>query len=448
MSLNSAVTPDGLEIGRAQAVQACACGLDADARMNPVLLKPESDKGSQIILMGKPYARYQAKEYYANHGLMKTTARRAYDSLASEHDLMILEGAGSPAEINLKARDFVNMGAAIHADAGVLLVGDIDRGGVFASFIGHVSTFTPAELKLFAGFIVNKFRGDPALLGDAFAMTADRTGYPVLGCVPMLSNLNIPDEDEPVIKAVGDKGSPVRIAVPRLPRVSNFTDMDAFAQDPDVSVEAVKTGTELIEGNFDAVIIPGTKSTVADLQWLMETGLGVAITAFAGRGGFVAGICGGYQMMGEKILDSGGIESLQSVSAGLGLLPVATEFAKEKTLTKADAIWTDGDIPVHGYEIHHGSTLPLAGSTVKAAFFGKGKAVLGYGNPQIWGTYLHGVFDSDAFRAYYLNLIRSRKGLEQKAASVMPDLDSRLDILADAVKASLDMDAIRKAAGL
>ncbi len=448
MSLNSAVTPDGLEIGRAQAVQACACGLDADARMNPVLLKPESDKGSQIILMGKPYARYQAQEYYANHEHMKATARKAYDSLASEHELIILEGAGSPAEINLKSRDFVNMGAALYADAKVLLVGDIDRGGVFASFIGHASTFSPAELRLFAGFIVNKFRGDPALLGDAFAMTADRTGYPVLGCVPFLADLDIPDEDEPVIKAKGDRNSAIRIAVPRLPRVSNFTDMDAFAQDTDVSVEAVKSGAELASGNYDAVIIPGTKSTVADLAWLRDTGLAGAMTAFAKKGGFIAGICGGYQMMGFKILDLDGVESAHAVTQGLGLLDVATEFRSEKTLTRAEATWAEANIPVNGYEIHHGSTSPLPGSELKAAFLRKDQSVLGYGNSRLWGTYLHGVFDSDAFRNYYLNLIRLKKGIAKKPPSATPDLNSRLDILAEAVKSSIDMDSIRKAAGL
>ncbi len=447
MSLNSAVTIDGLEIGRAQAVQAAACGLDADARMNPVLLKPESDRGSQIILMGKPYARYQAKEYYANHELMKATAREAYDSLASEHELVILEGAGSPAEINLKPRDFVNMGAALHAGAKILLVGDIDRGGVFASFIGHASTFSPPELELFAGFIVNKFRGDPALLGDAFAMTRDRTGYPVLGCVPMLSNLNIPDEDEPVIKAGGNRDSPIRIAVPRLPRVSNFTDIDAFAQDADVSVTAVKTGAEFAEGRFDAVIIPGTKSTVADLDWLKQTGLAAAIQDFAARGGFVAGICGGYQMMGEKILDAACVESDQAVSAGLGLLPVATEFRKDKTLIKTEAVWTETRTLVRGYEIHHGTTGPLEAASIKAVFAGMDGRPLGYGDSQVWGTYLHGVFDADDFRSHYLNLIRARKGLPEKPPTRTPDLDSRLDILAEAVKSSIDMDAIRKAAG-
>ena len=220
MSLNSAVTPDGLEIGRAQAVQAAACGLEPDARMNPVLLKPESDRGSQVVLMGKPFARCQAHEYYSMHQRMRDAARDAYDSLAAERELIVLEGAGSPAEINLKAHDFVNMGAARHAGARVLLVGDIDRGGVFASLIGHVATFAPDELAMLSGFVVNKFRGDPALLGDAFAMTLDRTGYPVLGCVPMVARLDVPDEDEPVVKAGARPGAEVRIAVPRLDRKS------------------------------------------------------------------------------------------------------------------------------------------------------------------------------------------------------------------------------------
>ncbi|HQO66090.1 MAG TPA: cobyric acid synthase, partial [Spirochaetales bacterium] len=218
MSLNSAVTPDGLELGRAQAVQASACGLEPDARMNPILLKPESDSGSQVVLLGRPYARRSARDYYAMHDELRAVARRAYDELAAERELMVLEGAGSPAEINLKSRDLVNMSAARHAGARVLLVGDIDRGGVFASFIGHVATFAPDELRMLSGFVVNKFRGDPALLGDAFAMTRDRTGYPVLGCVPMLRDLAIPDEDEPVVKAGRRPGAALRVAVPRLPR--------------------------------------------------------------------------------------------------------------------------------------------------------------------------------------------------------------------------------------
>jgi len=471
MSLNSAVTRDGLEIGRAQAVQAAACGLEADARMNPVLLKPESDRGSQIVLMGKTYARYQVQEYYERHTLMRDTARAAYDSLAAERELIILEGAGSPAEINLKKHDFVNMGAARHAGARVLLVGDIDRGGVFASFIGHVATFAPDELAMFSGFVVNKFRGDPALLGDAFAMTRDRTGYPVLGCVPMIPALDIPDEDEPVVKANARENAALRIAVPRLRRVSNFTDLDAFASEIDVEVVAVSKGSEIDDGHFDAVIIPGTKSTVADLGWLRASGLADAILRFAASGGTVAGICGGYQMLGRALLDPDGVESTERETTGLGLLPVVTSFAADKTLSRTRARWATAhgtareaapDETLEGYEIHHGATrlsgTPLAStkadgspggaSAVRPVVVTESGEAIGYGTDTIWGSYLHGIFDADQFRRSVLNRLRTRKGLTPLPPTARPSLDSELSRLAEAVRASVDLTAIRAELGL
>ncbi len=461
MSLNSAVTRDGLEIGRAQAVQAAACGLEPDARMNPVLLKPESDRGSQIVLMGKPHARYQAQEYYKRHELMRDTARAAYDSLAAERDLIILEGAGSPAEINLKKHDFVNMGAARHAGARVLLVGDIDRGGVFASFIGHVATFAPDELAMFSGFVVNKFRGDPALLGDAFAMTRDRTGYPVLGCVPMVPGLDIPDEDEPVVKANARDRAALRIAVPRLRRVSNFTDLDAFAIESDVEVVAVSKGDEIDDGRFDAVIIPGTKSTVADLGWLRASGLADATLRFAASGGTVAGICGGYQMLGRALLDPDGVESTECETAGLGLLPVVTSFASGKTLARTRARWiaASGGAPeeiLEGYEIHHGTTHLSAtptgsapeSSSVRPVVITESGEVIGYGTDAVWGSYLHGIFDADQFRRSFLNRLRLRRGLSPLPPTARPSLDSELSRLAEVVRANVDLAAIRSELGL
>ncbi|PKL23998.1 MAG: threonine-phosphate decarboxylase [Spirochaetae bacterium HGW-Spirochaetae-3] len=461
MSLNSAVTPDGLEIGRAQAVQAAACGLEPDARMNPVLLKPESDRGSQVVLLGKPYARYQAQEYYAMHELMRDTARAAYDGLASERELIVLEGAGSPAEINLKSRDFVNMGAARHAGARVLLVGDIDRGGVFASFIGHVATFAPDELRMLSGFVVNKFRGDPALLGDAFGMTRDRTGYPVLGCVPMISRLDIPDEDEPVVKAGSRPGADVRIAVPRLRRASNFTDLDAFAAEPDAEVVAVSLGSEIEQGRFDAVVIPGTKSTVDDLGWLRASGLAESILRFAASGGTVVGICGGYQMLGLSILDPDGVESPARETPGLGLLPLVTSFARGKTLSRTRARWVapcavapgadDGEL--EGYEIHHGGTRLASGhggvgvggeaDEARPAVVTDSGDVIGYAAGNAWGSYLHGIFDADRFRRSFLNGLRLRRALAPLPVNARPSLDSELSRLAAAVAANVDMAAIR-----
>ena len=454
MSLNSAVTPDGLEIGRAQAVQASACGLEPDARMNPILLKPESDAGSQVVLLGRPYARRSARDYYAMHDELRAAARRAYDELAAERELIVLEGAGSPAEINLRSRDLVNMSAARHAGARVLLVGDIDRGGVFASFIGHVATFAPDELRLLSGFVVNKFRGDPALLGDAFAMTRDRTGYPVLGCVPMLRDLAIPDEDEPIVKAGRRPGAELRVAVPRLPRVSNFTDLDAFASEPDVEVVPISKGEEVDYGRFDAVVIPGSKSTVADLGWLRASGLADGIVRFAASGGAVAGICGGYQMLGLSLLDPDGVESPSRETPGLGLLPVVTVFAADKTLSRSSARWVGPGLSeargaaLTGYEIHHGVTRPADTASIEPAILSDGGAPLGYGAGRVWGGYLHGVFDADGFRRAFLNELRARKGLAPLPPSPGASLDAELSRLADAVRSNVDLRYIRAELGL
>jgi cobyric acid synthase CobQ len=447
MANNSAVTADGLELGRAQAVQAAACGLEPDVRMNPVLLKPEGDRCSQVVMMGRPYARLEAADYYRLKGEMRAAARSAYDSLAAEHELVVMEGAGSPAEINLKANDFVNLAAARYAGARALLVGDIDRGGVFASFIGTISTFSPEELRLFGGFVVNKFRGDPALLGDAFAMVEDRTGFPTLGCVPMLSGLDIPDEDEPVVKAGSRPGAELRIAVPALRRVSNFTDLDAFAAEPDVAVEPVASGRELREGRWDALVIPGSKATVADLAWLRSVGLADAIVDFAAAGGTVVGICGGYQMLGRRILDPDRIEADTVETPGLGLLPLVTAFASDKRLARRVARWVEGGFILEGYEIHHGRTLPEA-EGLKAVILGESGEALGYGKGRVWGSYLHGLFDADAFRRHFLNGLRAERGFKPLPIHERPSLDSRIGILADAVREAVDMRAIRALAGL
>lgn len=447
MANNSAVTADGLELGRAQAVQAAACGLEPDVRMNPVLLKPEGDRSSQVVVMGRPYARLTAADYYRQKGQMRAAARSAYDSLAAEHELVVMEGAGSPAEINLKPNDFVNLAAARYAGARALLVGDIDHGGVFASFIGTVSTFSPEELRLFGGFVVNKFRGDPALLGDAFAMVRDRTGFPTLGCVPMLSGLDIPDEDEPVVKAGSRPGAELRIAVPALRRVSNFTDLDAFAAEPDVAVEPVASGRELREGRWDAIVIPGSKATVADLAWLRSVGLADAIADFAAGGGTVVGVCGGYQMLGRRILDPDRIEADGIETPGLGLLPLVTAFAPDKRLARRVARWVEGDLQLEGYEIHHGRTFPEAEGP-KAVMLGDDGEALGYGEGRVWGSYLHGLFDADAFRRHFLNGLRADRGLKPLPIHERPSLDRRIGMLADAVRDALDMRAIRALAGL
>lgn len=449
MALNSAVTPEGLELGRAQAVQAAACGLEPDARMNPVLLKPESDRGSQVILMGRSIGSMEARDYYAIHDRIKETARNAYDSLAAEHALIVMEGAGSPAEINLKARDIVNMSAALHAGARVLLVGDIDRGGVFASFIGHAACMRPQELALFSGFLVNKFRGDPALLGDAFAMTRDRTGIPVLGCVPMLRGLDIPEEDEALIRATGRPDAPIKIAIPALPHGSNLTDLDPFGAEDDVELCVLRSGREFMARTWDAVIIPGSKSTASDLSWLASSGLVSAIAEHARKGGRVAGICGGFQMLGRVIEDPLCVESGGGPATGLDLIPVATSMAGEKTLRKseADILGDSAGLCPRGYEIHHGQTVPLSGEADPFMRSDAGK-VIGYRHGRVWGCYLHGIFDDDATRAWFLDGLRSDRGLPHKGPTRFSSLDERLQNLADAVRPHIDMKALYRDLGL
>ncbi|TFG78531.1 MAG: cobyric acid synthase, partial [Spirochaetales bacterium] len=338
--------------------------------------------------------------------------------------------------------------------ARILLVGDIDRGGVFASFIGHVSTFCPEELDLFSGFLVNKFRGDPVLLGDAFAMTLDRTGFPVLGCVPMLSGLDIPDEDEPVVKAGDRPGADLRIAVPRLRHVSNFTDLDAFAAEPDVQVVPVSRGDELAAGRWDAVIIPGSKSTVADLGWLRESGLADSIIAYARGGGTVTGICGGYQMLGRRIFDPDGVESPERSVDGLGLLALETAFSVDKTLARSDAVWLDDGSPLAGYEIHHGNTTSIPQDPgdrdplLRPAVRTMSSDIIGYRSGAVWGSYLHGIFDTDGFRRAFLNGLRERRGLAPLPIHPRPSLDENISRLADAVRESVDLGAIRRELGL
>ncbi|MBN1520300.1 MAG: cobyric acid synthase [Spirochaetales bacterium] len=449
MALNSAVTRDGLEMGRAQAVQAAASRLEPDVRMNPVLLKPESERGSQVVVMGRSLGSMDARSYYARRQRSLEAARSAYDSLAAEHQLVVMEGAGSPAEINLRDLDIVNMSAALHAGARVLIVGDIDQGGVFASFIGHAFCLRSDELALVSGFVVNKFRGDPALLGDAFAMTEERTGIPVLGCVPMLRGLDIPEEDEPWFRAAGRPAAPLKIAVVALPHGSNLTDLDPFGADHDVELVPVHGGADLESRAWDAIILPGSKSTVADLAWLRERGLADAIVAYGGRGGSVVGICGGFQMLGARLDDPDGVDSKPQSVDGLGLLPVATEFAKDKILRQGQALWlADGDaLPLAGYEIHHGRTRALDSSAAPVMASADG-TTLGYRTGRVWGSYLHGLFDHDLFRARFLNGLRAARGLPERPASVYKSLDERIQALADAVRPHLDLGAIRKDLGL
>jgi cobyric acid synthase CobQ/L-threonine-O-3-phosphate decarboxylase len=447
MSLNSYVTRDGGEMGRAQVVQAQACRLDPDVRMNPVLLKPSSDVGSQIIVNGRPVGNMKVMDYVRYKKEAWQEVCRAYDALAADFDCIILEGAGSPGEVNLKAHDIVNMPMARYADAPSLLVGDIDRGGVYASFIGHVEVMLPWERRLLAGFVVNRFRGDASLLGDAHDFIRQRTGRPVLGVVPFQDDLGLPQEDSVSFKAgLYDSTPPdaehVDIALIDLPHISNFTDVEPLLEEPDVHVRIVRRPDEL--GNPDCIILPGSKNVAADLAALKKSGMDRAVTRFAEQGCTVVGICGGFQMLGRSLSDPLGLEGEAGmIMDGLALLPVDTELAGEKTLTRRQGTHLQSGREVHGYEIHHGRS---SGSPEAMLRFDDGSGCgCATDDGRIWGSYLHGIFDADGFRRWFINDLRRTRGLAAfKGQGACYDLEPALDRLADVLRESLDMDAIHR----
>jgi adenosylcobyric acid synthase len=453
MSLNSYVTRDGGEMGRAQVVQAQACRLDPDVRMNPVLLKPNSDTGSQVIVLGKPIGNMDFWEYTRDRTPPFQAAREAYDSLAAEYDVIVLEGAGSPAEVNLKKRDIVNMNMALYADAPVLIVGDIDRGGVYASFIGTMECLSERERALVKGFVVNRFRGQEAFLAEAHDYVLNRTGRPVLGVVPYLRDLGLPEEDsvgfkDGLIDGRAPQSDHIDIAVIDLPHISNFTDFDPLRIEPDVRLRVVRRPEEM--GSPDAVILPGSKNVIGDLTELQHSGMTARILDLA-RGGKteIVGICGGFQMLGQEISDPFGIESTGGrVLESLGLLPVRTELAPEKTLTRVTARHLASECPLFGYEIHHGRT---DCKDAEPLILREDGEIIGAGTKRgpHWGTYLHGIFDADGFRRWFIDRLRKRKGIAplERIAAVY-DLEPSLDRLADAVRRSLRIDEIYRIIGL
>jgi adenosylcobyric acid synthase len=451
MSLNSYVTLSGEEIGRAQALQAQACGLEPMAEMNPVLLKPNTQTGSQVIVMGKPVTSMEARTYFAYKSSLFDTVKESHDRLAREFDVVILEGAGSPAEINLKQHDIVNMRMARYAKSPVLIVADIDRGGAFASLIGTMACLEEWERELTAGFILNKFRGDASLLDDALTYTSTKTGKPFFGVLPYLSDLGLPEEDsvtfrESGFEHQGGKDSEcLDIVCIDLPHISNFTDFDALALEPDVRMRLVRTPEELSGRRPDCLILPGSKSTLADLAALRQNGLAEAMQEFVATGGTLVGICAGFQMLGKMISDPLGIESGCSQAPGLGFLPMATELGKEKTLTRLQVRHIPSGLPVSGYEIHHGRTRILDQDT-SMPIFEDATDVVGMGNLKgnVWGAYVHGVFDADAFRRHVLDGLRRNKGLAPKdAVQVSYTMEEGLDRLGRAVVEHLDWDRIR-----
>jgi adenosylcobyric acid synthase len=446
MSLNSFVTRNGGEMGRAQVLQAQACRLDPDVRMNPILLKPNSDTGSQVIVSGKPVSNMNVMEYVRYKPSVFGAAKEAYDALAAEHEVMVLEGAGSPAEVNLKHHDIVNMHMAQYAHAKVLVVGDIDRGGVFASFVGTMEVLSEWERNLIAGFVVNRFRGDKSLLSDALEYTLRHTGKPVLGVVPYFRNLGLPEEDSVTFKTgrfddTVCTDDAVEIAIIDLPHISNFTDFDALRIEPDVRVTVARTPDDL--NHPDAVILPGSKNTIGDMQYVRDSGFADKIRGALQSGRTeVIGICGGFQMIGARIADPHKLESNGNAIEGLGFLDVTTILAPEKTLTRMTGRHLDSGHAVTGYEIHHGQSDSTEIDPVLKTDDGRWDGAKS-ADGMIWGTYAHGIFDEDQFRRWFIDRLRVRRGFAATGeVHAKYDLEPALNRLADAVRESLDMDRI------
>ena len=484
MALNSFITDEGLEMGRAQVVQAEAAGIAPDARMNPILLKPTTDVGSQVIVRGVAQGNMTARAYYRSKKALLPVVRETYASLASEYDIIVIEGAGSPAEVNLREDDLVNMGMAAIADAPVLLVGDIDRGGAFAQLLGTIELLEPEERARIRGLIINKFRGDKTILDPGLDILEARTGKAVLGVVPYL-DVALEDEDSlsTALEQRQAEGG-LDIAVIRLPRISNFTDFTALATEPGVSVRYVSSVREL--GDPDVLILPGTKSTIRDLDWLRSTGLEAKILQKQARGTLILGICGGFQMLGTEVVDVEGVEGPAGArTRGLGLLPLRTEFEAEKTRTQTRLVLEGltGEFAalngqrVDGYEIHMGRTMsdrhttdavavPARGDVdapddstrwrdeaMVPAGLASGAVTTSYpadsclyaqaGN--VFGTYLHGFFDRDGLRNAFVERLCRRKGIDpgdREVVNYEAFKEAQFAKLSAALRASLDMARI------
>lgn len=457
MALNSFITKEGAEMGRAQVVQAEAANIEPSVLMNPILLKPTSDSGSQVIVNGEAIGTMRAGEYYAMKHTLRPKVQEAFDTLAAKYDVVCIEGAGSPAEINIKKDDFVNMGMAKMAKAPVLLVADIDRGGVFASIYGTLMLLDEDERVMIKGVIINKFRGDVEILRPGLKMIEDKTGVPVVGVLPML-NVDIEDEDSLSERISGhSEVKLVDIAVARIPRMSNYTDFNVFELIPGVSLRYVSNVREL--GNPDMIIIPGTKNTIGDLKWLRQSGMEAAILKHASNGTVVFGVCGGYQMLGKNISDPYGVEE-GGDTPGLGLLNVETSFIEHKrTIQMAGkfgnvkGIFSNlSGMPLFGYEIHSGvTTFPEQDAlTCIRPIHEDGEDMLEgsqntEGNLNVYGTYVHGVFDSDGIAAKIVEALLAKKGLKPDDIETINFAEykrQQYDILADSIRKNLDMKAI------
>jgi adenosylcobyric acid synthase len=420
------------------------------------LLKPSSHTGSQVIVMGKPIGNMKAAEYHQAKTNLWRHVRDAYDSLALEYDFVVLEGAGSPAEINLKKNDIVNMNMAGYAGAVTLLAGDIDRGGVYAAFIGTMELLTPGERKLVAGYLVNKFRGDAGLLDMAHDYMLKYTGKPVLGVIPMIPDLNLPEEDSvtfkeqsgPRYRQHGDTKNKVVILVADFPHISNFTDIDALKREPDVCLKILSSSNHIPE-RWDLFILPGSKNVINDLCFLKESGIAGYLTREPEKlPGEVIGICGGFQMLGKMIGDPGNIESGISHEEGLSLLDMCTIMMKEKVLRQTTAEFLPAALTIKGYEIHHGET---RANNLKPVIRDNNNRIIGCGNGtgNIWGTYLHGLFDNDQFRSWLLNRHRKNKHISGHGTHLSTyDINTEIDRLAAIVRSTINIDKIYRDLGI
>ncbi len=463
MALNAYVTPDGGEIGRAQAVQADAAGIPPSVEMNPILLKPEGDARSQVVVLGKAIGSLSAREYDQKKRELRGVVAAALARLREEYDLLVIEGAGSPAEINLREGDIVNMHVARTADAPVLLVGDIDRGGVFAALVGTMELLEPDERARVAGFIINKFRGDLTLLKPGLDFLERRTGAPVLGVVPYIPRLRIADEDSVSLDARRARRPPrpdeVSIAVVCLPRIANYDDFEPLEHEPGVHVRFVDRPEDVLAA--DLAILPGSKSTIADLAWLRESGLAAALVERGRRGAPVLGICGGCQMLGERIDDDERVESSGPTSVdGLGLVRARTRFGRSKTTARVAArslgrgflaAHLASDFPLEGYEIHMGRVECAPDDAAFAIVQRTGRGgeggldgVVG-GGGAIVGTMLHGLFENGPLRAAVLRFLRERRGLSAPfAAAPIPSKAAEYDRLARAVREHVDIPRLAR----
>ncbi len=440
MSNNAAVTADGGEIGRAQALQALACGLDPIVDMNPVLLKPESDVGAQIIVQGKRFGTMKARDYGKQKSTLMPAVLESFGRLAASHDLIIVEGAGSPAEVNLRKGDIANMGFAAAAKVPVVLIGDIDRGGVIAQLVGTHAVLPEDDRALIGGFGINKFRGDTSLFADGMTVIEDMTGWAPLGIIPWFADAwKLPAED--VMDVASRKGGPIKIAVPRLNRIANFDDLDPMAATADVSIDIIEAGRPL-PADADLILIPGSKSTIADLAHFRAQGWDIDLHAHVRRGGRVLGICGGYQMLGRRIIDDDGIEGAPARVDGLGLLDIETVMKPHKRLAQSRAVYVPTGDAVTGYEIHIGETTGPDCDRAWLSLDGRGE---GAASPdgKIMGCYLHGLFSADAFRTAFLTELGAPVPVTNYAQGVEDTLDS----LADHLETHMDIDRLLTLAG-